>query len=129
MAQRFFDLSKYRDLDVKGVTMRSLNGNDTLDAASRCVPPDGGSVDGNLFVMLLRQQMLAQSIVSYMNNDGATVKVTGVACLESVAWSGRTREFIGEIFDHLNGVKPDEREDFRKALMSTSGSDDTVSAG
>lgn len=126
------DLSKYRDLDIKGITMRSVNGNDSLDAASRCVPPDGKDLDGNLFMMLLRQQIIAQSIVSYTNLSGEVVKTNGVACLESLDWSGRTREFLGVLFDHLNGVSSDEREDFHRALMknegSTPGSGDTVSA-
>lgn len=128
MSSRYVDLSKYRDLDIRGITMRSVNGNDTLDASARCIPPDGGGLDGNIFVLLLRQQLLAQSIESYVTLEGKTVTKTGSACLESIEWSGRTREFVGEIFDHINGVRADEREDFRKALMSTPGSGDTVSA-
>lgn len=127
MATRTFDLSKYRDLDIKSVTVRSVNGNDTLDAAARCIPPDGGNLDQNVFVLLMRQQIIAQSILSYTDANGKTVSCTG-PCLDSIGWSARTREFLGEIFDHMNGVSAEEREDFRKSLTSTHGSADAVSA-
>lgn len=127
MASRTFDLSKFRDLDVKAVTARSVTGNDMLDASARCAPPDGGQIDQNIFVMLMRQQMVAQSIIGYVDAKGNSVTCVG-PCLESVNWSARTREFLGEIFDHLNGVSQEERLDFRKSLTSIPGSDDTVSA-
>lgn len=129
MATKKMDLRKYGGLDILDIEMRSLNGHDHLDAAARCVPPDGGQIDGNIFVMLLRQQAVAQAIVSYTRLTGELVEMKGQTCLESIGWSGRTREFVGELFDHLNGVRPDEREDFRKALTFIPGSDGTVSAG
>lgn len=123
MATRTFDLSSYRDVDVKSVTFRSVNGNDTLDASARCVPPDGGKIDQNVFILLMRQQIVAQSILSYVDANGKSVTCSG-PCLESIGWSSRTREFLAEIFDHMNGVSEEERENFRKSLTSTPGSSD-----
>lgn len=130
MPTRTIDLSRFRDLDIKSVTVRSVNGNDTLDAAGRCIPPDGKNTDHNVFILLMRQQIIAQSILSYTSADGKNVSCDG-PCLDSINWSARTREFLGEIFDHMNGVSGEERESFRQSLMglgSTPGSDDTVSA-
>ncbi len=127
-APRTFDLSKYRDLDVKSLMMRSINGEDTLDAATRCIPPDGTQIDGNIFNVIMRQQITAQAITGYVDLNGVSTVSSG-PCLESLRWNSRTREFIGEIFDHMNGVSSDEREDFRKALVqSTPGSPGVTSA-
>ena len=129
MATKTVDLREIRDLDLMEVTLRSVNGDDAVEAASRCVPPDGRPVDQNLFGMMIRQQMVAQSIVGFTSIDGMKIKCTG-PCLESLQWSARTREFVGEIFDYLNGVSADERESFQKALApkkeSTPGSSDTT---
>lgn len=126
---RNFDLSKYRDLDVKALVMRPVNGDDTLDAATRCIPPDGSQVDGNIFNLLMRQQIIAQSITGFTGPDNVKTICNG-PCLESLRWNARTREFMGEIFDHMNGVSRDEREDFQKALAtsSTPGSPGVASA-
>lgn len=129
------DLSKIRDIDLDHVTVRDVNGDDMMDASARCVPPDGGNLDGNLFSIMLRQQLIAQAIVDYTprygENKGVKVVVAG-SCQDSLDWSSRTREFVGEIFDYLNGVSGQEREDFRKALVgpqtSTDGSPDAARA-
>jgi len=123
------DLSEIRDLDISEVTMRAVNGDDAVEAASRCVPPDGRPVDSNLFGLMIRQQMVAQSITSFVTVDGVRTKCNG-PCLESLTWAARTREYVGEIFDYLNGVSREERESFQKALApkkeSTHGSSDTT---
>jgi hypothetical protein len=105
------DLSSIRDIDIKSITVRSVNGEDTLDAAVRVVPGEGQQIDGNIFNIMMRQHMIAQSITEV---DGKAV--TGPCCLESLRWSARTREFVGEIYDFVNGVDPKERENFMKAL-------------
>jgi len=129
VAQKTVDLGKYRDLDIKEVTMRSVNGDDMLDAASRCIPVDGQPIDGNIFNMMLRQQVIAQAIIGYSPIVGERVKMSG-PCLDSLTWSSRTREFVAALFDHMNGVDADEREDFRKALASsTPGSQDGAQKG
>jgi len=108
--------------------MRTVNGEDTLDSASRCIPPDGTQLDGNIFNLIMRQQILAQAITSFTKLDGTVAPSTG-PCLDSLNWSARTREFVGEIFDYMNGVDGDEREDFRKALVgSTPGLPGVTSA-
>lgn len=86
-------------------------------------------MDGNLFNLLMRQQIQAQAITAYVTIEGVTVPANG-PCLESLRWAARTREFIGEIFDYMNGVGGDEREDFRKSLVvqSTPGSPGAISA-
>lgn len=128
-AARIFDLSKYRDLDVKSVSMRTVNGEDTLDAGSRCLPPDGSQMDGNIFNILMRQQIMAQAITAFVSKDNVSTVANG-PCLESLRWCARTREFLGEIFDYMNGVDREEREDFRRALavQSTPGSPGATSA-
>lgn len=73
--------------------------------------------------------MVAQGIVSYVGADGARVDCKGAPCTDMMNWSSRTREFVGEVFDYLNGVEAAEREAFRKALSkSTPGSPSTASA-
>jgi hypothetical protein len=128
------DLSKIRDLNLDHVEVRDVNADDMMDAAARCVPPDGGALDGNIFNLAMRSEMLAQAIVSFTprsgENAGRKVIVTG-SCRESLDWNSRTREFVGEIFDYLNGVSRQEREDFQKALAtspSTAGSPDAARA-
>ncbi len=118
-AARTFDLSKYRDLDIKSVSMRTVNGDDTLDAGSRCIPPDGTPLDGNIFNILMRQQVIAQAITGFTPSEGAATVSNG-PCLVSLQWNSRTREFIGEVFDYMNGVEASEREDFRKTLAAQS---------
>lgn len=121
---RTIDLSKIRDVELDSVTISAVNADDMIDASARCIPPDGASLDGNLFNLMLRHQLVAQSIVDYTprSGDKAGQKVicNGSVCLDSLTWGSRTREFVGEIFDHLNGIQPSEREDFRRALTSPS---------
>jgi hypothetical protein len=128
-AKKTMDLSKIRDIDLDSVTVRDVNADDMMDAAARCVPPDGSSLDGNLFSMSLRQQLVATAIVDYVPRTGDRAKqlvTSDGSCQDSLNWSSRTREFVGEIFDYLNGVSQDERDAFRKALApsSTDGSPD-----
>lgn len=133
--KKVVDLSGIRDIDLNTVTVRDVNGDDMMDASARCIPPDGGNLDGNLFNLALRQQLIAQSIVDFVprhgERAGSKVEVTG-SCQDSLDWSSRTREFVGEIFDYVNGVSYQEREDFRKALagplQSTDGSPDAARA-
>lgn len=130
MSQKTVDLSGIRDIDLDSVTVRDVNADDMMDAAARCSPPDGGNLDGNLFNMMLRQQLVAQAVVNFrLRGTETTVSCNG-SCQESLQWSSRTREFVGELFDFLNGVAQDERDAFRKALTSSSthGSPDAVRA-
>lgn len=111
MSKKTVDLSGYRDLDITSITMRSVNAEDTLAAAARCTPPDGASiVHPNLFNIMLRQQLLIESIVEVNG------KPCNGPCLEAMTWSTRTREFLGEIFDYLNAIDDKERSDFQKGL-------------
>ena len=124
-----------RDIDLDSITMRDVNAEDMLDASARCIAPDGGNVDPNLFHLMLRQQLVAQAIIDYVprsgDKAGQTVTVTD-SCQESLTWSSRTREFVGEFWDYLNAVSNQEREDFRRALagapVSTGGSPDAARA-
>jgi hypothetical protein len=131
MVTKTVDLSAIRDLDLDRVTVKSVNADDMMDAAARCTPPDGGQLDPNLFSMALRQQLIAQAIKDFTprsgDNTGKVVVVQG-SCQDSLNWNSRTREYVGEVFDYLNGVGQQEREDFRKALMSTGGSQSDVRA-
>lgn len=120
MKTKRFDLSRYSDLDVLAITFKSINGEDTLEAASRCIAPNGAQIDSNLFMLMMRQQLVAQSIVEYEladpQGERKVVSCSG-PCVEVTKWSSRTREFLGEIFDHLNSVTNEEREDFRSTLV------------
>lgn len=112
---KLIDLSAYRDMDVKTVRMRCLNGDDLVASAGRCAPADGGTLDPTIFSIQLRQQQIAQSIVE-VNGE----QVRG-PCLASLHWSARTREFCAMGYDYLNGLTSDEREGFMKALTSGVG--------
>ncbi len=110
MTEKFMDLSSYRDLDVKSVKMRSLTGEDMVVAAGRCAPGEGAEMIPAVFSITLRQQQVAQSIIEV---DGEPVRGP---CLVSLKWTLRTREFLGMIYDSLNGLATDEREAFQTAL-------------
>ena len=89
-----------------------------MAAAARCVPPDGTPIDGNIFGLTMRQQTIAQAIVSYRKVGNTELVTSTGPCVDSTKWSSRTREFVGEIYDYMNGVGMEEREGFRKALAS-----------
>ncbi len=108
------DLSSYRGLEITSVTVRTVNAEDTLEAAARVLPADDKPVDGNVFGLMMRQQMQVQAITGYTTLEGNVRKC--VAPLESLNWNSRTREYIGEIYDFLNGLTMKERDDFREAL-------------
>lgn len=120
--QRTVDLSRYDRLDIKSITMRETNANDTMDAAARSLPPDGQGISAQQFGLEMRNQAVISSIIGY---DGKTL--TG-PCMEYMDWSNRTREFVGEIYDYLNGVSDEERTDFRKALAGGAVADSIPSA-
>ncbi len=115
MNTKTVDLTPYRDLDIKSIEVRPMTGADTLVAAARCVTPGGEPVVPELFGLMLRQQMIAEAIVAV---DG---KKCHGPCIQSVDWNARTREFVGETYDYVNGLSNDEREAFRKALAGASG--------
>lgn len=134
-ARKTVDLTKIRDIDLDSVTVRDVNAEDMLDASARCIAPDGSGVDPNLFHLMLRQQMVAQAIVDYVPRGGekaGSLVTVADSCQESLTWSSRTREFVGEIWDYLNAVSQNERDDFRRALagapVSTGGSPDAARA-
>lgn len=112
--EKTVDLRKY-SLDIQEVTVRKCNGDDTIDAASRVVPTGDGDIHPRLFGIMHRQQMIAQSIVSYTDANGKLVKCSG-PCVESLGWDNQTREFIATIYDHLNDVEGDVLEGFKKEL-------------
>lgn len=136
MIKKTVPLAGIRDLDLDSITIRAVNGDDMLDASARCVAPDGSAIDPNLFHMMLRQQLVAQAIVDHVprhgEKAGQTVVTVEGSCQDSITWNSRTREFVGEVWDYVNAVSNQEREDFRKALMgetkSTDGSPDAVRA-
>ncbi len=64
---------------------------------------------------MMRQQQVAQAITGYVDSAGVS-KVCPDGCIESTQWSSRTREFVGEVFDYMNGLSLEERLDFRAAL-------------
>lgn len=116
MIEKFADLSKIKDLDIKSIRMRALNGDDLVVSAGRCAPVgEGATIDATLFSIMLRQQQIAQSIIEV---DGEAIRGP---CLQSIKWSARTRNFVGMIFDSLNGVSDEEAASFMTAL-SKSGS-------
>ena len=99
-----------RDVSVRSITIKAIDANDMIVAASRCVPPEGTTLDANIFQILIRQHMVLESITEV---DGQ--KLTG-PCLDYLKWEQRTREFVSEIYDFVNYVETDERQNFRKAL-------------
>lgn len=122
---KYVDLSKWRGLSVKSFRVRVTNGEDTLEAASRCVPLDGTMIDGNLFGIQMRQHQLANAVVEV---DGR--KIDG-PCLESLKWNSRTRDLLGETYDYLNSITQKQRDDFRAMLEEgdvPSASTDTTSS-
>lgn len=118
MITKTVDLSHIPNLDLDSVTVRSVNGDDSMDAAGRCLPPDGSQLDINMFGLLMRQQMMIQAITNYTLRADKTTKTCVAPPMEAVKWSNRTKEFVGEIYDHVNSVSMDERESFRKALAN-----------
>jgi hypothetical protein len=104
------DLSAFRDVDVKSFEIRLTDGNDTLDAAIRCIPPDGQNVDPNLFGVQMRQQLLAGALVAVndqpVNDDGQ----------QSISWGERTRQLLGMAYDYHNGLTQKERDLFQSML-------------
>lgn len=110
---KFVDLSQFRDVDIKSFTMVPTTGDDMIRAAERVIPPGdpGQLMNGQLFGMLLRQQLIAGSIVEV---DGQ--KIIGNSCQASLTWSTRTREFVARTFDHLNELSKNELELFDKVL-------------
>lgn len=115
MKTKSVDLSKWRDLDITYITIRETCARDTMDAASRSLPTDGREIQPQEFGLEMRIQAIAGAIVEYADRDGQRRECRG-PCLEYRDWSNRTREFVGEIYDYLNGMSPKERDDFQKAL-------------
>lgn len=113
------DLSHIPNIDLDFVEVKSCNGEDSLDAASRCVPPDGSTLDMNLFGLMMRNQMIVQSVVSYTPRSTKVKKECLAPPVEASQWSNRTREFVGDVYDAMNGTTTEERETFRKALASS----------
>lgn len=111
------DLSKIRDIDLDSITIRDVNGDDMMDAGARCIPPDGGQLDMNMFGLLMRQQMVIQAIVAYTPRGG-TPKACAAPPVEAVKWNNRTKEYVGMVYDYVNSVETKEREDFQKALAA-----------
>lgn len=109
------DLTPLKRVDLKSVTLRITNGEDTIDAAARVVPTDGTPMQPNIFSLQLRYQTVAQGIVAYETADGKVVRCVG-PCVEWVKWGRRTMEYVGEVYDFYNGIENDERADFRKTL-------------
>lgn len=112
------DLRGIPRIVLDSVTVKETDANDTLDAAARCIPAGGGEISQTTFGLMLRQQILAGSVVSYTRRNGASKELKGQPCLEMENWTTRTREFVGEVYDHVNGVAQEERDAFRKALAA-----------
>lgn len=114
------DLKEYRDLDLDSVTLRVTGGTDILDAAARCAPDDDHPIPEAILGITMRQQLIAGSITAFTLRDSTTPTLVkgGTACLESLSWSTRTREYVGMIYDHLNGMEKEERENFQEKLRA-----------
>lgn len=120
MGERFMDLSGFKDLDARSVKLRSLTGNDTVVAAGRVAPLEGGTLDPTLFSIMLRQHQIAQSIIEV---NGEPVRGP---CLSFIGWNARTRELVARIYDRLNGITTEEEERFLTALNGASADQTTV---
>lgn len=119
MSQKTVDLRTKRDLDLDEITIRTTNGDDTLDAAARSIPIDGGEIQPNIFGLTMRQQTLAGAIVSFKKRGDSETRTCNGPCLESLKWNSRTREYVAEIYDYLNGVTQEERDGFRAELAGS----------
>lgn len=115
MTEKTFDLTKYPNLDIKSITMRQINGNDTVEAASRCIPMDGKPLDPQMFSLMMRQQTIVQSIVAINGK-----RCEGPPIGDYMGWANRTVEFVGEIHDYMNGMSREERDNFRATLVASS---------
>lgn len=108
------DLSKYRGVDVKSVTLRVMRGADIINAATRCIDPNSGKpLEGAQFGMNFRQQQVAAAIVKVDDQP-----VIGSVCIAYFDWSARTHAFIGKAFDFLNGTTDKEDDDFLASLAA-----------
>lgn len=116
------DLSGIPEIDLDHIEIRAVTGEDSLDAASRCIPPDGTQLDMNVFGLMMRQQMIIQSIVRYTPRETKVEVVCAAPPVEVAHWSIRTRDFVGDVYDSVNGSTQKERDDFRATLSSTPGS-------
>lgn len=116
MNSKTVSLAHIKNLDLDSITIRTTNGNDQLDAASRCIPLDGKGVDVNIFGLLMRQQMVIQGITGYTLRSDKIAKTCVAPPVEAVQWSSRTREFVGAVYDHWNGVTRDEADAFQEML-------------
>jgi len=105
------DLSKYRDLDIKTVTVKVLQGPDIVQAAELCVKPNGDLMEGGQFGLNLRLQCISRSIVKVNGQP-----VIGTSCSQFFDWSKRTQDFCGKVYDHLNSLSTEESDDFQARL-------------
>lgn len=113
------DLSKRRGCSVKSCVIVEQGATDTMDAASRVVPPgkDPSQITPQQFGLEFRMNQVAQAIESFVGLDDVEVKLGGHPCLQyRNEWNNRTRAFVDAAFDHLNGVSSEELEGFRKEL-------------
>lgn len=120
MSEKYVDFEKsgVKRVDVRAVRMKTINGDDMIVAATRCIPDDNDKpLPGGLFQIMLRQQLITESIKELVEKDGTIVKPTP-ARIQKL--SKRTVEYIGDIYDFLNGVTRAEQEDFQKALENES---------
>lgn len=127
MSEKTVDLSEYRDLDLDEVTMRTTTSIDMLDAAARCVPADPtAGVDPHVFHIQIKQELIACAIVAYKQRGSQVREHVNGPCVAARSWSSRTREYLGELYNYLNDVSMQEREDFRAKLAGRPGGESST---
>ncbi len=104
------DLSTYKRLSIRSVTLRELNGDDSTLAAQRAIGPTG-AVTAYALTVEHKNQMIADSIVKV---NGETV-VTPYNDWQR--WSLKTQQFVVEAFDFLNENSKEDLKDFRVRVL------------
>lgn len=97
---------KIKGVSVKSLTMRELNGDDSEAAAARVVNANTNMVHGFLISRAHNEQCIADSIVEV---DGSPVITPYV---DWKKWNLRTREFVLNAYNRMNGATQTEMDDF-----------------
>lgn len=99
------DLSKYKGLSIKSIDLKELIGEDSIAAAQRSVPRNGG---GSAFLVNVehRNQMIADAITQ-VNGEPVIQPYLGW-----MKWNLKTQDFVVLAFDHMNSLTAKERDDF-----------------
>lgn len=106
-----FDLTKYKDVEIKSFDLEPRRGKDSLDAMARAMPPGikPGEIGAHQLQTLHRNALVASAIVAI---DGAPVPTP---FNEWENYTLRTQEFIVLAYDRMNGMTVKEQNDFLEA--------------